>query len=131
MAIVYCLRFETPPTWRTRSPYLYPPGTGCRGFTPKQWICTLISDCSSASVPGIQPRGGPHRKHRFRSSSILACFFTNNPSTVASASVAEEPCLQSRYFNNGQLYLFHYPSFQQTCHDIICICCTVSDIYKS
>jgi hypothetical protein len=24
----YCLRFETPLTWRTRSPYLYPPGTG-------------------------------------------------------------------------------------------------------
>jgi hypothetical protein len=22
------LRFETPPTWRARSPYLYPPGTG-------------------------------------------------------------------------------------------------------
>jgi hypothetical protein len=26
--IFYCLRFETPPTWRTRSLYLYPPGTG-------------------------------------------------------------------------------------------------------
>jgi hypothetical protein len=37
MTIFYCLRFETPPTWRARSPYLYPqeeggpvipPGTG-------------------------------------------------------------------------------------------------------
>jgi hypothetical protein len=27
MTIFYCLRFETPPTWRARSPYLYPPGT--------------------------------------------------------------------------------------------------------
>jgi hypothetical protein len=27
--VPYCLRFETPPpTWRARSPYLYPPGTG-------------------------------------------------------------------------------------------------------
>jgi hypothetical protein len=25
MIIFYCLRFETPPTWRTRSVYLYPP----------------------------------------------------------------------------------------------------------
>jgi hypothetical protein len=25
MTIIYCLRFETPPTWRARSPYLYPP----------------------------------------------------------------------------------------------------------
>jgi hypothetical protein len=24
----YCLKFETPPTWRARSPYLYPPSTG-------------------------------------------------------------------------------------------------------
>jgi hypothetical protein len=27
-ATFYCLRCETPPTWRARSPYLYPPGTG-------------------------------------------------------------------------------------------------------
>jgi hypothetical protein len=25
MTIFYCLRIETPPTWRARSPYLYPP----------------------------------------------------------------------------------------------------------
>jgi hypothetical protein len=30
----YCLRFETPPTWRDRSPYLYPPGTGWPSYTP-------------------------------------------------------------------------------------------------
>jgi hypothetical protein len=28
MAIVYCLRFETLPTWRARSQYLYLPGNG-------------------------------------------------------------------------------------------------------
>jgi hypothetical protein len=27
MTIFYCLRFETPPTWRARSAYLCPPGT--------------------------------------------------------------------------------------------------------
>jgi hypothetical protein len=27
MITFYCLRFETPPNWRTRSLYLYPPGT--------------------------------------------------------------------------------------------------------
>jgi hypothetical protein len=26
--------FETPPTWRARSPYLYPPGTGWPSYTP-------------------------------------------------------------------------------------------------
>jgi hypothetical protein len=34
----YCLRFETPPTWRTRSPYLYTPGTGWPGYTPRHWV---------------------------------------------------------------------------------------------
>jgi hypothetical protein len=28
MTTFYCLRFETPPTWRAKSPYLYPPGRG-------------------------------------------------------------------------------------------------------
>jgi hypothetical protein len=28
MTSFYCLKFETPPTWRTRSLHLYPPGTG-------------------------------------------------------------------------------------------------------
>jgi hypothetical protein len=37
MAIFYCLRFETPRTWRTRSLYLYPPGTGWRSYTPRHW----------------------------------------------------------------------------------------------
>jgi hypothetical protein len=36
--LFYCLRFETPPTWRTRSLYLYPPGTGWPGYTPRLWV---------------------------------------------------------------------------------------------
>jgi hypothetical protein len=31
----YCLRFEIPSTWRARSPYLYPPGTGWPSYTPR------------------------------------------------------------------------------------------------
>jgi hypothetical protein len=27
-----------PQTWRSRSPYLYPPGTGWPGFTPRHWV---------------------------------------------------------------------------------------------
>jgi hypothetical protein len=33
-----CLRFETHPTWRARSPYLYPPGTGWPNYTPRHWV---------------------------------------------------------------------------------------------
>jgi hypothetical protein len=38
MTIFYCLRFERPQTWRARSPYLYPPGTGWPSYTPKHWV---------------------------------------------------------------------------------------------
>jgi hypothetical protein len=38
MIISYCLRFETSPTWRARSPYLYPPGTGWPSYTPQHWV---------------------------------------------------------------------------------------------
>jgi hypothetical protein len=29
---------ETPPTWRTRFLYLYPPGTGWPSYTPGHWV---------------------------------------------------------------------------------------------
>jgi hypothetical protein len=34
MITFYCLKFETPPTWRTRSSYIYPPGTGWSSYNP-------------------------------------------------------------------------------------------------
>jgi hypothetical protein len=34
----YCLRFETSPTWRARSPYLYLPGNGWPSYTPRLWV---------------------------------------------------------------------------------------------
>jgi hypothetical protein len=33
MAIFCCLRFETPPNWRARSPYIYPSGTRWASYT--------------------------------------------------------------------------------------------------
>jgi hypothetical protein len=38
MTAFYGLRFEAPPTWRARSPYLYPPGTGCPSYTTRHWV---------------------------------------------------------------------------------------------
>jgi hypothetical protein len=38
VAIFYCLRFETPPTWRARSPYLYHPGKGWPSYAPSHWV---------------------------------------------------------------------------------------------
>jgi hypothetical protein len=38
MTTFYCLRFESPPSWRARSPYLYPAETGRAGCTPRHWV---------------------------------------------------------------------------------------------
>jgi hypothetical protein len=37
MTTFNCLRFEIPPTWRARSLYLNPPGTGWPSYTPRHW----------------------------------------------------------------------------------------------
>jgi hypothetical protein len=46
----YCLRFETPPTWRVKSPYLYSPGTGWTGYTPRHWVPFSSSTTRRATV---------------------------------------------------------------------------------
>jgi hypothetical protein len=38
MTIFYCPGLETPPTWRARSLYLYPPGTGWPSYNPRHWV---------------------------------------------------------------------------------------------
>jgi hypothetical protein len=38
MTIFYCLQLQTPTTWRTRSPYLYSPKTGCPNYTPRKRV---------------------------------------------------------------------------------------------
>jgi hypothetical protein len=38
MTIFYSLRFETPPTWRARSAYLYPPGTRWPSYIPRHLV---------------------------------------------------------------------------------------------
>jgi hypothetical protein len=38
MTIFYCLRFETPSTWRARSPCLYSPETEWPGYNPGHWV---------------------------------------------------------------------------------------------
>jgi hypothetical protein len=43
VTMFYCLRFETPPTWRAGSPYLYPPRTGWSSYTPRHWVLLTTS----------------------------------------------------------------------------------------
>jgi hypothetical protein len=44
---------ETPPTWRARFPYLYPPGTWWPSYTPRHWVpflspLTTRGDCGGS-----------------------------------------------------------------------------------
>jgi hypothetical protein len=48
-------QFRDSPTWRTRSPYLYPPGTGWRSYTSRHWAhlccgCYTESPLSNGSM---------------------------------------------------------------------------------
>jgi hypothetical protein len=38
MIVIYCLRFYTFLTWRTKFPYLDPPGTEWSCYTPRHWV---------------------------------------------------------------------------------------------
>jgi hypothetical protein len=40
---------KTPPTWRARFPYLYPPRTGRHSYTPGHWI-TFLSPLTSSQL---------------------------------------------------------------------------------
>jgi hypothetical protein len=73
MAIFYCLKLDTPPTWRTRSPYLYPPETRWPDYIPRHWVPFLSSPTTHRdTVEVFEPaftRGlqhVPHRTHRFQ-----------------------------------------------------------------
>jgi hypothetical protein len=81
----YCLKFETPPTWRARYPYLYPqeqgdpvitPGTGFsfRRFpqlTRLRWRYSNppphgVFSCLLRLILLIYFQYAPHRKHHFK-----------------------------------------------------------------
>jgi hypothetical protein len=62
MTIFYCLRLKTLPTWRARSPYLYPPVSEWPGYTPQALGSLFVSSYDSQGYPvgrAIQPRSGP------------------------------------------------------------------------
>jgi hypothetical protein len=62
--IFYCVRFETPPTWRARSPYLYRPETQWSSYTPRQRVAFTSPPMTRRdTVEVFEPtsmRGTPH-----------------------------------------------------------------------
>jgi hypothetical protein len=85
MTIFYCLRFESLPTWRDMSPYLYPPGTGWPSYTPRHWVpFSSPPTTRRATVEVFEPAcslyslGADQTENTaFNSSSIFVGFFTD------------------------------------------------------
>jgi hypothetical protein len=56
MTTFYSLRFENLPTWRVRSPYFYPQGTGWPSYTTRHWAPFLLPPMTHrASVKVFEP----------------------------------------------------------------------------
>jgi hypothetical protein len=133
MTTFYCIRFETPPTWRARSPYLYPPGTGWPSYTPKHFVhFSSPPTTRRATVEALDPA---------LTSEILVIYIyiyslgadpqkTPLP-LVSTGMILGRPAmgclpiifLRGNVFaeplpSNGHLWL-HYSGFRASCHNII------------
>jgi hypothetical protein len=75
MTTLDCLRFETNPTWRARSPYLYPPVTGWPSYTPRYWVplCRILRSAGLRWRYADPPPHGVHinrNDHRSNTDSV-------------------------------------------------------------
>jgi hypothetical protein len=52
MTTFYCLRFETPPTWKAMFPCLYPQGIGWPGYTPQAQGSLFVASYDSKGYGG-------------------------------------------------------------------------------
>jgi hypothetical protein len=80
MPTFYTRRFETPPTWRARYRYLYSPGTGWPGYTPRHWVPfssppttrrVTVEVFDPASTRDWTGCFEPHRKHAVSTVNVL------------------------------------------------------------
>jgi hypothetical protein len=86
VTIFYYLGFENPPTWKARSPYLYPTGTGWPSYTPRHWVPFsspgyLGRQSESLYIPSARKRG----KQRFEQflQFCLRMLLSDGPGIVA------------------------------------------------
>jgi hypothetical protein len=118
MTTFYCLRFQTPPTWRARSPYLYSPGTGRPSYSsPPTTHRAMVEVFDPAStrgswahtrncLSGLLYNHGTHPIENTASNSSIAA-------SVSVAVVAVETCLLAAAYQRPFL-LVHCSVF--SCH---------------
>jgi hypothetical protein len=110
VTIFYCLKFETPQTWRARSPYLYPPQIGWLSYTSRHWV-PVSSPFQYIYTPWVPFRIRPPSDRignvSYNSSSIVARLF------IAADTYLPRCCLAVTAFLR-----FLYWGFQPSYHSI-------------
>jgi hypothetical protein len=107
VTVYNCHRFETPPTWRSRSPNFYPPGTGWPSYTPRHWV--LFSSPPTTRRAAVElfeaasPRTKPFEKlYSLRADAQKTQFLCWLPSTVEKTSYVV-PIVESGISRRGQV----------------------------
>jgi hypothetical protein len=87
MTTFCCLEFETLQTCRAKSPYIYPPGRGRPGFTPRHWVpFSSPPKTSRATVDVFDPAFG-------RVFLLRPLMTTRGRTTQKTAIIVDEACL--------------------------------------
>jgi hypothetical protein len=136
MTVFYCLRFETPPTWKAKSPYLYPPGTGWPSYTSRPWVpfsspfttrratVGVFEPASKLVTLVIKPWVAPNRKHRFLKIPLLlqkCCMEIIILLLLRSCKIPVEPVY-------CRCLAINYSVFQASSHSIIHVVIKVENI---
>jgi hypothetical protein len=74
----FTVSFDTPPTWRTRFPYLYPQGTGWPSYTPGHWVPFLSPLTTRRDYGGGILTRLHTGDHEFSTLFIVLCFIWNS-----------------------------------------------------
>jgi hypothetical protein len=107
----YCLRFETLPTWRARSPYLYPPGTGWPDYIPMHWVpFSFLHMTRRATVEVLDPAStrGIHAYNSLARTTVENTVSNSSP-IVACWFVAVETLLKSFPWEHALFCKARYP----------------------
>jgi hypothetical protein len=126
MTTIYCLRFETPLTWRARSSYLYPRGTGWPSYTSSHWVpFSSPPTTRRATVEVFDPANFSRRTSVTTRRIAYTCMtppptgpllwrvdFTTNPPLLCAYPLRREVIIEplprsSRCFSHISLFLFY------------------------
>jgi hypothetical protein len=92
MTICYCLRFETPPTWRAKSPRIY---------IPRRWVPFSSPPTTlRATVEVLEPAPAPEHSNLIRRSVGAKCTIFR-PNTKASSLILRDLWFES-YAGHGR-----------------------------